>query len=259
MKIKHLKKLVLLGITVLWLSLLAIPARAEWNIRFWIPLPPPIVFSAPPQVVVLPQTYVYVVPDIQDDFFFYDGFWWRPWRGRWYRSQYYDRGWGYYSSVPIFYREVPQYWRRDYRDHRWNGQPWNYERVHYDQVQRNWKGWKQDKYWEKHNTWGVQGMKPQQHEGQQPQPHAQQPQGQKQQPSQPNKSQANQGPGNQGQGNQGPGNQNQGNQGHVNQGQGNKDQGQGNKAGEPQGGPSKDKDNKDKDNKNNSDKDKEKH
>jgi len=159
MKTDHFRsRLLLAWIAVVWLSLLASPAGAQVNIHVGIQLPPPLVFSAPPQVIVLPETYVYVVPDIDDDVFFVDGWWWRPWQGHWYRSQYYDRGWGYYSSVPSFYREVPQEWRHEYRDHQWRGRPWTYERMPHEQVEHNWNTWKHDKHWEHHQTWGVQGL-----------------------------------------------------------------------------------------------------
>ncbi|MBF0559497.1 MAG: hypothetical protein HQL08_12045, partial [Nitrospirae bacterium] len=60
------------------------PAMAGINIDIGIALPPPVVFAAPPELIVLPGTYVYVAPDIADDIFFYNGWWWRPWEGRWY-------------------------------------------------------------------------------------------------------------------------------------------------------------------------------
>jgi len=160
MKVKHLTKLMLLGITVLWLSLLAIPAGAQVKIELGIKLPPPIVFSAPPQVVVLPGTYVYVAPDTEEDIFFFDGYWWRPWQGHWYRSQHYDRGWGYYSREPTFYRDVHEDWRHEYHEHRWGGQPWHAERMPHQRAEKNWNIWKKDKYFERHQSWGVQGYKP---------------------------------------------------------------------------------------------------
>lgn len=238
-----MKKLMLFGITVLWLSILAMPAGAQVNVQVGIQLPPLIVFSSPPEMIVLPATYVYVVPDIAEDIFFCDGWWWRPWHGHWYRSQHYDRGWAYYNHVPTFYREVPRDWRHEYREHHWRGQPWQYERIPHQQVEKNWNNWKRDNYWEKHQTWGVQGYKPQhashghehqvqnpEHHGQQPQaqqpaPRVQQPQAHQQPSQQPNKGQVNQGQGNQGHG--------QGNQGH---GQGNQGQGQGNKDEKQHGG-----------------------
>ncbi len=78
-------------------------SMAQVGISVNIGLPPPIAISAAPDVIVLPDTDdVYVVPDLDIDLFFWNGWWWRPWQGRWYRSQYYDRGWVYYRSVPSF-------------------------------------------------------------------------------------------------------------------------------------------------------------
>ncbi|MCX6224795.1 MAG: hypothetical protein NTV01_08625 [Bacteroidia bacterium] len=137
-----------------------IPTMARMNVNVGISLPP-IVFAAPPALIVLPGTYIYVVPDVDEEIFFWGGWWWRPWQGRWYRSHYYNSGWGYYQYVPSFYGWIPSGWRNDYREHRWRGQQWNYQRIPQQQVQRNWKGWESSKHWEKQNTWGVQGLKPQ--------------------------------------------------------------------------------------------------
>ena len=84
-------------------------------------LPPPIPFVAPPEMVVIPETYVYVAPDIDVDLFFWNGWWWRLWEDRWYRSHYYNRGWGYYNNVPSFYFDVDPGWRGYYRDHNCTG------------------------------------------------------------------------------------------------------------------------------------------
>jgi flagellar biosynthesis GTPase FlhF len=138
-----------------------LPMMAGIDVGVSISLPPPIVFAAPPEVVVLPETYVYAVPDVDADMFFYNGWWWRLWDGRWYRSYRYDSGWAYYQSVPSFYAGIPPGWRNDFRDHRWRGHQWNYQRIPQQQVQRNWKGWEKSKHWEKQHTWGVQGLKPQ--------------------------------------------------------------------------------------------------
>jgi hypothetical protein len=99
-----MKKL-LLGTILLALAFaVPIPASAEVDVSIGISLPPPIVFQAPPEVIVIPDSpNVYVVPDIDVDFYFWNGWWWRFWDGRWYRSHYYNRGWVYYSNVPSFY------------------------------------------------------------------------------------------------------------------------------------------------------------
>ena len=126
-----------------------------------MPLPPPIVFPAPPEMIVIPETYVYVVPEIDVDLFFWNGWWWRLWEGRWYRSRYYDRGWGYYEKVPSFYFDVDPGWRGHYRDHNWYGHRWNYERIPYKRLEKNWKSWQDNRRWEKRGTlWGVQNYQP---------------------------------------------------------------------------------------------------
>ncbi len=141
-------------------AVIPIPTLAGVDVNVSIALPPPIVFAAPPELIVLPETYVYVVPDVGVDIFFYNGWWWRPWEGRWYRSRYYDSGWAYYQRVPSFYAGIPSGWRIDYRDHRWRGHPWNYQRIPHQQVRQNWKSWEKNKHWEKQQTWGVQGLQP---------------------------------------------------------------------------------------------------
>ncbi len=136
------------------------PTMAGVDVHVSISLPPPIVFAAPPEVVVIPETYVYAVPDVEGDMFFYNGWWWRPWEGRWYRSRSYNSGWIYYQRVPSFYAGIPSGWRNDYRDHRWGGHQWNYQRIPHQELQRNWSSWEKSRHWEKQQTWGVQGLKP---------------------------------------------------------------------------------------------------
>jgi hypothetical protein len=148
--------------TILWASalVLPLPAMAGVGIHITISPPPPIVFAAPPQLLVIPETYVYVVPDQDVDIFFYGGWWWRPWDGRWYRSRDYSSGWSQYQTVPSFYRDIPSTWRNDYRERRWRGHQWNLRLIPQQQLQRNWNGWERDRYWENQQTWGVQGLEP---------------------------------------------------------------------------------------------------
>src|SRR5208283_2257395 len=157
---KKMKKLFLVALLLSLILVVPIPTMARAAVSVSIGLPPPVVFAAPPEMIVLPETYVYVVPDVDVDIFFYNGWWWRPWEGRWYRSQNYNSGWGYYNSVPSFYAGIPSGWRNDYRDHRWKGHQWNYQRIPQQQVQQNWKGWQMSGHWEKQQGWGVQGLKP---------------------------------------------------------------------------------------------------
>jgi hypothetical protein len=156
-----MKKLFFGTLLLALIMVVPIPTMARVDINVSIGLPPPIVFAAPPDVIVMPDTSdVYVVPDIDADLFFWNGWWWRPWEGRWYRSHYYNRGWSYYSNVPSFYFDVDPGWRGYYRDHNWYGHRWNYERIPHQRLQQNWKGWKNDRHWERRGTWGVQSYQP---------------------------------------------------------------------------------------------------
>ena len=155
--IKHLMKIAFLSL----LALAPVSAVADVDVRvnINIPLPPPIIFPAPPEVIVIPETYVYTVPDVDVDIFFFEGWWWRPWQGRWYRSRYHDRGWGYYQyGVPAFYSRVPPGWRAYYKDRRWKGYRWEYRRIPYGYAERNWDDWQKTRHWEKDRAWGVRGL-----------------------------------------------------------------------------------------------------
>lgn len=167
-----MKKFLVLAILLAFAVVAPLSARAQVsvNVNIGVPLPPPVVVQAPPAVVVLPGAPdVYVAPDLAVDLFFCDGWWWRPWGGRWYRSRYYDRGWVYFNHVPRFYANVDPGWRGYYAGHNWHGQPWNFQRISNNELQRNWKGWHDNGYW-KQRGFGVRGnqMRPQQQAARQP-------------------------------------------------------------------------------------------
>ncbi len=155
-------KKVLFGILLLVSAMVvSVPVMAGVEISVGISLPPPIVFGVPPAVVVLPDTNgVYVVPNVGADLFFWNGWWWRPWQGGWYRSRYYNRGWYYYNRVPQFYYDVDPRWREYYRDRDWRGHPWVYQNIPDRELQRNWRGWQRNRYWERQRTWGVRDYHP---------------------------------------------------------------------------------------------------
>jgi len=160
-----MKKLIFKILFLTLVVLAPVSAMAGVSVHVNIPLPPPIFFPMPPVPVVIPETDVYAVPNVQEDIFFYGGWWWRPWEGRWYRSRYHDRGWGYYRGVPAFHRQVPPGWRNDFRDHQWKGHQWKHQRVPHQELQRNWRGWERNRHWEKQNSWGVQGLPPRNKQG----------------------------------------------------------------------------------------------
>jgi hypothetical protein len=150
-----MKKFGIMVTIVMALFIIPCLAQAQVDIRISIPLPPPIVFSAPPVMVVLPETEVYVVPEFDQDLFFYGGFWWRLWHGRWYRSLFYDSGWEFYYGVPRWYGGVYPHWRENYRNHMWGGQRWDYHPVPYGDVRTNWKTWHDTGHYQK--NWGTTG------------------------------------------------------------------------------------------------------
>ena len=151
--------LLLIGALLLVFTGTGTQSEAEVNVNIGVNLPP-YSFAAPPEVVVIPGTYVYMVPGIDVDVLFYQGYWWRPYQGHWYRSRDYRGGWRYMepNRIPGGLRSLPQ----DYR-HRLSQA---YERVPHKDVQRNWKKWEKEKYWDKRGQQGHGGQGNQGHGGQ---------------------------------------------------------------------------------------------
>ena len=131
-----------IGALFLVLTGYAAQSEAAVNVNIGVNLPA-YRFAAPPDVVVIPGTYVYMVPDIDVDVLFFQGYWWRPYEGRWYRSRDYKGSWIYVAParVPLGLRQLPQ----DYR-HRLSSE---HERIPHGDVKRNWKKWEKEKHWDK--------------------------------------------------------------------------------------------------------------
>jgi hypothetical protein len=158
---RKMKKLLLGTILLAFSIVVPSPTMAGVDISIGISLPPLFVLDAPPVVIAMPDTNnVYVVPDIDADIFFWNGWWWMPWEGRWYRSSHYNRGWAYYNNIPSFYYDVDPDWRRYYRDRNWYGHRWDYERIPHQRLTQNWKAWQNNRHWERRRTWGIQNYRP---------------------------------------------------------------------------------------------------
>ncbi len=114
------------------------------------PPPPPVAFAAPPDVMVIPGTYIYFVPGVQVDVFFYDGWWWRPWQGHWYRSYYYGGPWRYAvpARVPRALGMLPPGWRS-----RWGYGAPGLRPIPYGQLRHRWKRWQSERYWDRQEGW----------------------------------------------------------------------------------------------------------
>jgi hypothetical protein len=76
------------------------------------------------------------------DVFFYQGYWYRPHHGHWYRSKTYNGKWVYLSPkrVPRAVINVPPDFRQVPSGHR---------HIPYGDVRKNWRAWERDKHWER--------------------------------------------------------------------------------------------------------------
>ncbi len=124
-----------LGLAVLLGALFALvgtkEALAEVHVNINIG-PPPIVVAEPPEVVLVPRSQVYFVPQPEIDVFFYNGYWWSPRGDRWYRARAYNGPWGVvnkrYVPAPVY--RVPKDYRVVYEKE---------QRIPYGQWKKQWK------------------------------------------------------------------------------------------------------------------------
>ena len=117
----------IVAVSFLWLTGFTAQSDAGVNVNVGI-FAPPLAYEVPasPPMVVIPGTYAYAV----------------PYEGRWYRSARYNGSWAYVRSerVPRAVIELPP----DYHRHFASG-----PRIAYEDMQRNWKSWERDSYWDR--------------------------------------------------------------------------------------------------------------
>ncbi len=121
---------------------------AEVSVNVQIGPPPAYVFPGPPQVIAIPGTYVYLVPGIAVEILFFQGYWYRPYEGHWFRSRSYNGPWHYHERVPAAIVGLPPNYYHAYRE-----PPPEYRRVPYGQVKKNWGAWERNRYWEQDEYW----------------------------------------------------------------------------------------------------------
>lgn len=108
-------------------------------------------FGAYPQFEPVPGFPVYYAPQVDANYFFYDGMYWVYQNDNWYASSWYNGPWAlvspmvvpvYLLQVPVrYYRAPPVYfrgWRQD-EPPRWGehwGQSWAHQRTGWDRVNR---------------------------------------------------------------------------------------------------------------------------
>lgn len=141
---------VLLG-AALFAALGAVPATAGVNVNVNIG-PPAVVVAEPPEMVVIPQSMVYFAPGVSVELFFYEGYWWTPKEGRWFRSRAYNGPWAIVGPryVPRAIVAVPPGYRGTYggHDHIPYGQlkkHWRHREIERREHRGEWKEWKEDR------------------------------------------------------------------------------------------------------------------
>jgi hypothetical protein len=139
------------GLVVLWMLLCAATsATAQVSVGIGLPgVSIGINLPAYPQLVAVPGYPVYYAPQVNSNYFFYDGMYWVYQRDNWYASSWYNGPWGlvapevvplYVLRVPVrYYRQPPVYfrgWRAD-APPRW-GDHWGNA---WEQSHGGWDSW----------------------------------------------------------------------------------------------------------------------
>ena len=135
---------ILLGVLFVIGGIKEVAAEVQVNIN--IGPPPAYVLHAPPSIVVIPGTYVYVAPDVGVDILFFKGYWYRPHEGRWYRAKSYNGPWGHLASgkVPRALIALPPDYRRV---------PPGYRHIPYGELKKNWRRWERERHWDRDKQW----------------------------------------------------------------------------------------------------------
>jgi hypothetical protein len=128
------------------------PAKADVNIGIGIGLPnTSIEFNLQeyPELVLMPGYPVYYAPQLEANFFFYDGMYWVYQNDNWYESSWYNGPWWLVEPefVPVFILRIPvRYYRQPpsyffgwsyYAPPRW-GDHWGHD---WEQSRRGWDRW----------------------------------------------------------------------------------------------------------------------
>ncbi len=137
---RHLIAAMLFLLPFTALSASKAPAEVNLSIGINLPLQGVAAFSSP-EVMVIPGTYVYFIPDAREEIFFYRGYWYRPYKNGWYRSDNHNNGWVLISieMIPAAVRKVPEGYRMVPPGHR---------KIPYGQLKKNWKSWEKERHWD---------------------------------------------------------------------------------------------------------------
>jgi hypothetical protein len=149
---KRLGKILVLGfiVGVLWTASGAPDVCAQVHLNLNIGPPPVFAFPQPPQLAVIPGTYVYGVPGIEAELLFYHGRWYRPHGGNWFYARSYNGPWVHLASArvprPLFALPPP--------GHRF---PPGHRAMRCNHVQANWRKWEREQHWHRDKGWEGHG------------------------------------------------------------------------------------------------------
>ena len=98
-----MRRTAIAGLLIAGALVSGVPAEAQVSVNVNVG-PPPVIFAAPPRVVLVPQTPVYYAPDTSYNVFFYDGRYYSFHNGGWFLARSHGGPWAF---VPV--EHVPRH------------------------------------------------------------------------------------------------------------------------------------------------------
>jgi len=123
MRITKLGVMVGMVCSTLMVGFTAIPAHAQFSIDVHIGEPPPVVVSAPPTMVLMPETQMYVAVGVPYDIYFISGHYYYLNGGHWFWGPRYGGPWTYVAieKLPPGLRRYKVTQLHAFRDREYNG------------------------------------------------------------------------------------------------------------------------------------------
>jgi hypothetical protein len=90
-----------------------------------------------PSFIVLPDTEVYVAPEVAEyDLFWWNGWFWQKYGVAWWKTRSWNTRWTCYHLIPKFLKDVPLDWRARYMSRSWDGKPWKPKLIPYSGLEQ---------------------------------------------------------------------------------------------------------------------------
>jgi hypothetical protein len=93
--------------------------------------PPEITISSEPDVIEIPNTDVYYIPDVPEHIVFYEGNWYRLHENHWFMSTSYSGPWAYVESPPSVIVSLPSEYHGEHH-------------VHWRDLKDKWREWRRE-------------------------------------------------------------------------------------------------------------------